>query len=320
MSRPPATSTDTADRSLLPADPTLFGSRSTCPNQDGNGLGKSRGLPRVMGHRAGVEESHPATCSDWGSKPHGLRLLHGELVAPREEVNFLMTLFERVLQAELQALETEQVRIRFLGDLNALPQKLQELIADATARTVGNNGIHSNVCTNYGGRRKLVQAARSGLRAAAGELDPDSIDENSIAAELFTAGEQDPDLLIRTSGEHRISNFLLWQLAYAEIHVTDVLWPDFNADALKAALLISSVATAASAVLIRSAHDPQNPPRLDHRGDPDPAGTSLNGTSGRPKPCTGSQPGYWVQLPRCQRKRGLRRRLCLLLSVDPQQQ
>ena len=81
------------------------------------------------------------------------------------------------------------------------------------------------------------QAQRLAQRAAAGELDPDSIDENSIAAELFTAGEQDPDLVIRTSGEHRISNFLLWQLAYAEIHVTDVLWPDFNADALKAALL-----------------------------------------------------------------------------------
>ena len=149
-----------------------------------------------------------------------------------------MTLFERVLQAELKALEAEQVRIRFLGDLAALPEKLQDLIADATARTAANSGIHFNVCTNYGGRRELVQAAQHlARRAAAGELDPASIDENSIAAELFTAGEQDPDLLIRTSGEHRISNFLLWQLAYAEIHVTDVLWPDFNAEALTTALL-----------------------------------------------------------------------------------
>ena len=149
-----------------------------------------------------------------------------------------MTLFERVLQKELQTLEDEKVRIRFLGDLEALPQKLQDLIGDAMERTAGNNGIHFNVCTNYGGRRELVRAAqRLAMRAATGELDPQSIDENSLAAELFTSGEQDPDLLIRTSGEHRISNFLLWQLAYAEIHVTDVFWPDFDADALKRALL-----------------------------------------------------------------------------------
>lgn len=243
MSRPPATSTDTADRSLLPADLD----QGRLPQHvalimDGNGRwAKSRGLPRVMGHRAGVEalKSTLRLCSDWGIQALTAYAFSTENWSrPGEEVNFLMTLFEGVLQAELQALEAEQVRIRFLGDLNALPQKLQELIADATARTVGNNGIHFNVCVNYGGRLELVRAAqRLAQRAAAGELDPVSVDENSIAAELFTAGEQDPDLLIRTSGEHRISNFLLWQLAYAEIHVTDVLWPDFNADALRAALL-----------------------------------------------------------------------------------
>ena len=209
---------------------------------DGNGRwAESRGFPRVMGHRAGVEalKTSLRLCSDWGIPALTAYAFSTENWSrPGEEVNFLMTLFERVLQAELQALEAEQVRIRFLGDLEALPQKLQQLIADATTRTASNNGIHFNVCTNYGGRRELVLAAqRLARRAAAGELDPDSIDENSIAAELFTAGEQDPDLLIRTSGEHRISNFLLWQLAYAEIHVTDVLWPDFNADALKEALL-----------------------------------------------------------------------------------
>ena len=149
-----------------------------------------------------------------------------------------MTLFDRVLQKELRSLEQEQVRIRFLGDLDQLPQNLQDRIADATARTAANEGIHFNVCTNYGGRRELVRATqRLAQQAASGELNPSDIDENSIAAELFTAGEQDPDLLIRTSGEHRISNFLLWQLAYAEIHVTDVFWPDFDQDALKRALL-----------------------------------------------------------------------------------
>ena len=209
---------------------------------DGNGRwAKSRGLPRVMGHRAGVEalKTSLRLCSDWGIPALTAYAFSTENWSrPGEEVNFLMTLFERVLQTELQALEAEQVRIRFLGDLEALPQKLQQLIADATTRTASNKGIHFNVCTNYGGRLELVKATQNlARRAAAGELDPDSIDENSIAAELFTAGEQDPDLLIRTSGEHRISNFLLWQLAYAEIHVTDVLWPDFNADALKEALL-----------------------------------------------------------------------------------
>jgi undecaprenyl diphosphate synthase len=149
-----------------------------------------------------------------------------------------MTLFERVLQKELQSLEKEQVRIRFLGDLDGLPEKLQDLIDDATERTAKNSGIHFNVCTNYGGRRELVRAAqRLAKQAATGMIDPEAIDENSFARELFTAGDQDPDLLIRTSGEYRISNFLLWQLAYAEIHVTDVFWPDFNADVLKQALL-----------------------------------------------------------------------------------
>ena len=149
-----------------------------------------------------------------------------------------MTLFERVLQKELQSLEEEQVRIRFLGDLDGLPEKLQDLIDDATERTAKNSGIHFNVCTNYGGRRELVRAAqRLAKQAATGMIDPKAIDENTFARELFTAGDQDPDLLIRTSGEYRISNFLLWQLAYAEIHVTDVFWPDFNADVLKQALL-----------------------------------------------------------------------------------
>ena len=148
-----------------------------------------------------------------------------------------MTLFESVLQRELQALESERVRIRFLGDLEALPAKLQALIADATERTAGNTGIHFNVCTNYGGRRELVRASqRLAERVANGELLPSQIDEQALAAELFTAGERDPDLLIRTSGERRISNFLLWQLAYAEIHVTDLFWPDFDAEALRSAI------------------------------------------------------------------------------------
>ena len=208
---------------------------------DGNGRwAKARGLPRVMGHRAGVEalKSTLRHCSDWGVEALTAYAFSTENWSrPGDEVNFLMTLFESVLQRELQALEQEQVRIRFLGDLDALPVKLQALIAEATQRTSANSGIHFNVCTNYGGRRELVRASqRLAERVARGELEPSQIDENALAAELFTAGEPDPDLLIRTSGERRISNFLLWQLAYAEIHVTDLCWPDFDAEALQLAL------------------------------------------------------------------------------------
>ena len=222
------------DAQRLPAHVALI--------MDGNGRwARRRGLPRVMGHREGVEALKRTLrlCSDWGI---------GTLTAyafstenwnrPGEEVSFLMALFERVLERELQGLERERVRIRFLGDLTPLPAGLRRLIADATARTAANDGIRFNVCTNYGGRAELVGAARRlAERVARGELDPAAIDEASFAAELHTAGEHDPDLLIRTSGEQRLSNFLLWQLAYAELHITDVLWPDFNEAALTAALL-----------------------------------------------------------------------------------
>lgn len=228
---------------LLPAglDPTRLPGHVALI-MDGNGRwARSRGLPRVMGHRQGVEALKRTLrlCSDWGI---------GTLTAyafstenwnrPGEEVSFLMTLFERVLERELQGLERERVRIRFLGDLSPLPSGLQRLIADATARTASNTGIRFNVCTNYGGRAELVGAARRlAEQVARGELDPAAIDEHHFAAELHTAGEADPDLLIRTSGEQRLSNFLLWQLAYAELHITDVLWPDFDQAALLAALL-----------------------------------------------------------------------------------
>jgi undecaprenyl diphosphate synthase len=209
---------------------------------DGNGRwARQRGLPRVMGHRAGVEALKRTLrlCSDWGIGALTAYAFSTEnWTRPGEEVTFLMTLFERVLARELEGLMREQVRIRFLGDLEQLPSGLQQLIADATARTAANSGIHFNVCTNYGGRRELVRAAqRLAEQVAAGALDPAAIDEQRFAAELHTAGEVDPDLLIRTSGEQRISNFLLWQLAYAELHITDVLWPDFDAAALLAALV-----------------------------------------------------------------------------------
>jgi undecaprenyl diphosphate synthase len=242
MSRALATNLPAPAKALPPQLDPLRLPAHVAVIMDGNGRwARQRGLPRVMGHRAGVEALKRTLrlCSDWGI---------GALTAyafstenwnrPGEEVAFLMTLFERVLARELEALERERVRIRFLGELEALPSGLQDLIANAEARTAANTGIRFNVCTNYGGRSELVRAARRlAERVARGDLQPEAIDEQCFAAELHTAGDVDPDLLIRTSGERRISNFLLWQLAYAELHITDVLWPDFNAEHLTTALL-----------------------------------------------------------------------------------
>ncbi len=209
---------------------------------DGNGRwAKLKGLPRTIGHTAGVEalKNTLHLCSNWGIGALTVYAFSTENWSrPREEVNFLMTLFESVLKRELTRLKLEEVKINFLGDLDPLPIALKDLIKESVASTSHNKGIHFNVCTNYGGRRELVRAAQKlAERSVKGELDPSLIDENLFASELFTASEVDPDLLIRTSGEKRISNFLLWQLAYAEIHVTDVLWPDFTADTLTMALL-----------------------------------------------------------------------------------
>ncbi len=209
---------------------------------DGNGRwAKSKGLPRSIGHTAGVESLKTTLhlCSNWGIGALTVYAFSTENWSrPSEEVNFLMTLFESVLKRELTNLKLEEVKINFLGDLDPLPIALKDLIKESVESTSDNQGIHFNVCTNYGGRRELVRAAQKlAERSVRGELNPSLIDENVFASELFTASEVDPDLLIRTSGEKRISNFLLWQLAYAEIHVTDVLWPDFNAEALTKALL-----------------------------------------------------------------------------------
>ena len=209
---------------------------------DGNGRwAKKRGLPRSYGHKKGVEalKTTLRVCNDWGVQALTVYAFSTENWSrPDDEVSFLMTLFENVLQKEIESLVLEKVRINFLGDLEVLPDGLQDLMKKAVEATSNNSGIHFNVCTNYGGRRELVLAAkRIAERAFKGELNPELIDENLFASELFTANEIDPDLLIRTSGENRLSNFLLWQLAYAEIYITDVLWPDFSIQELQKALL-----------------------------------------------------------------------------------
>jgi undecaprenyl diphosphate synthase len=200
---------------------------------DGNGRwAKSRGLPRIMGHRRGVDTLKKLLryCRDWGIEALTAYAFSTENWGrPLEEVDFLMALFERVLRQELAEMMEENVRIRFVGNLSALPKSLQVEIDAAVTQTQDNQGISFTVATNYGGRQEIVQACQAiALQVEQGHLAPDAITEELFSKYLYTAGICDPDLLIRTSGEMRLSNFLLWQLAYAEIYVTETLWPDFD--------------------------------------------------------------------------------------------
>ncbi len=209
---------------------------------DGNGRwAKQRGMPRIMGHRRGVDtlKTLLRCCDDWGVGALTAYAFSTENWGrPDDEVDFLMMLFERVLRQELKELMAENVRIRFVGNLQALPVSLQREIERAMLDTQENQGIQFTVATNYGGRQEIIQACRAiGEQIQQGEITPDQIDESMFERHLYTQGLEDPDLLIRTSGEMRISNFLLWQLAYAEMYITDTLWPDFNHHEFHQALL-----------------------------------------------------------------------------------
>ncbi|MBE9191333.1 isoprenyl transferase [Gloeocapsopsis crepidinum LEGE 06123] len=200
---------------------------------DGNGRwAKRRGLPRIMGHKQGVDvlKDLLRCCRDWGVSALTAYAFSTENWGrPLEEVDFLMTLFERVLRKELREMMEEDVRIQFVGNLSALPRSLQAEITRAVDQTQHNRGIQFTVATNYGGRQEILDACRAiAHQVQQGLLQPDDIDEALFERHLYTAGICDPDLLIRTSGEMRISNFLLWQMAYAEIYITETLWPDFD--------------------------------------------------------------------------------------------
>jgi undecaprenyl diphosphate synthase len=200
---------------------------------DGNGRwAKRQGLPRIMGHQRGVDTLKELLrcCKDWGIEALTAYAFSTENWGrPHAEVEFLMTLFERVLRRELQEMQEEGVQIHFVGDLPSLPDSLQAEIQRAMTATQQNQKIKFVVATNYGGRREILQACRQIAQAAAqGKIDPEDIDEALFERHLYTAGLSDPDLLIRTSGEMRVSNFLLWQVAYSELYVTDTFWPDFD--------------------------------------------------------------------------------------------
>jgi undecaprenyl diphosphate synthase len=200
---------------------------------DGNGRwAKRRGLPRIMGHRRGVDalKGLLRCCDDWGIKALTAYAFSTENWGrPHEEVDFLMTLFERVLMRELKEMMDENVRIQFVGNLKALPHSLQDAIERSMSETQNNHGIQFTVATNYGGRQEILQACREiAIQVQQGHIQPDEIDEAMFSQHLYTANICDPDLLIRTSGEMRLSNFLLWQMAYAEFYITEALWPDFD--------------------------------------------------------------------------------------------
>lgn len=208
---------------------------------DGNGRwAKQRGQPRIMGHRRGVDvlKDLLRCCRDWGIQALTAYAFSTENWGrPSEEVEFLMTLFERVLRQELREMVQENVQIRFVGNLQALPRSLQEEIARSVEATQQNQSIRFTVATNYGGRQEILQACRAiAAQVQQGLLQPEQIDEAVFERHLYTAGICDPDLLIRTSGEMRLSNFLLWQMAYAELYVTETLWPDFDRAAFHKAL------------------------------------------------------------------------------------
>ena len=200
---------------------------------DGNGRwARRRALPRHAGHRSGVGSVRRIVelAAERGVKFLTLFAFSSENWArPREEVSKLMSLFVEALQREVDELHRNNVRLEFIGAREQLQAGLIEKIAAAEAQTAGNTGLRLIVAVAYGGRWDIVRATQSlAGKVAAGELMVSNIDDEAIAAELQLARVPDPDLLIRTGGEQRISNFLLWNLAYAELHFCDTLWPDFG--------------------------------------------------------------------------------------------
>ena len=208
---------------------------------DGNGRwAKRRGLPRSAGHAAGAANFKKITryCSKIGIRYLTVYAFSTEnWTRPAEEVSALMTLFRKYLEEALRDFRDDDIVVRFLGDTVAFPPELQTLIRETEEISAARTGMVLNIAMNYGGRAELVRAVRSiAERVRAGELAPDAITEETVSSALYTAGQPDPDLIIRPSGEHRTSNFLLWQSAYAEYVIMDVLWPDFGPDDLNAAL------------------------------------------------------------------------------------
>lgn len=201
---------------------------------------KQRHLPSLMGHKKGVDALRALVRY---SSDHGLQALTVYAFSTEnwqrgaEEVGYLMRLFVEALSLELADLHRNNVQIRFIGDISAFPKDLYELIQSAHAKTAENTGLKFQIAANYGGRQEITQAMqRIGEEIQQGKLAPGAITEDLIQSKLYTQGLPDLDLLIRTGGDSRISNYLLWQSAYAEFYVTDTLWPDFSPQAFEQAV------------------------------------------------------------------------------------
>jgi undecaprenyl diphosphate synthase len=208
---------------------------------DGNGRwAQARGLPRAAGHRQGAEAARKVlrAAGEAGVECLTLYAFSSEnWRRPESEISDLMGLLRFYIARELDALHREGVRLRILGDHRAFPDDVAAMVDKAVERTAGNSRMTLAIALNYGARGEIVQAARRiAERAAARELAPEAVDEALIEASLDTAGLPPLDLVIRTSGERRLSNFLLWQAAYAELLFVETLWPDFGGDELRAAL------------------------------------------------------------------------------------
>ena len=209
---------------------------------DGNGRwAKKRGLPRTAGHKAGAEVFRKIAryCSDIGIRHLTMYAFSTENWSrPQQEVDTLMRYFKDYLEEALRDFADNTIALRFIGDISRFSPELQELMIKNQTLSAVHEGMILNHAMNYGGRAELVHAFKEMSRKiASGELSEDDIDEKLISEYLYTKGQPDPDLIIRPSGEHRTSNFLLWQSAYSEYYIDDVLWPDYTPEHLNKALV-----------------------------------------------------------------------------------
>ena len=208
---------------------------------DGNGRwAQARGRPRTDGHVAGVKALRGLVelCIRYGVGHLTVFSFSSENWSrPKDEITFIFGLLRRFVASDLERLIENNVRVRIIGERGGLETSLQRLIEDVEAKTAANTGLQLMVAFNYGGKAEIAEAVRRvARRVEQGELSADAINEKTITDELYTAGIPDPDLIIRTSGEQRISNFLLWQAAYAELAFVECNWPDFNEDAFVSVL------------------------------------------------------------------------------------
>jgi len=209
---------------------------------DGNGRwAKAKGLPRTLGHKKGMDcvRSTVEECSKKNIEALTLFAFSTEnWRRPEKEVGYLMELFLIMMKSEVKRLHKNNVKLRIIGDRSRFSDKLQKAMLDAEGLTKNNTGLSLNIAANYGGRMDITDATRVLChRVARGELDPEDVTEQMLQVELSLNDLSEPDLLIRTGGEKRVSNFLLWQLAYGEFYFTDSYWPDFDKQALDKAIV-----------------------------------------------------------------------------------